>query len=71
MSKKDIVNNRLSIIESGRITDKQMDGITGGARCVIYIRCDSQGKNSCGLYKKCSWFLNKTTCDSYSFVIPA
>ncbi len=73
MKKKELKDRKLSIIDTGRILDQQMIGITGGGiLCELLIKCGdlSSGKNSCSIYKNCSWFLNKSSCNDYFFAAP-
>jgi hypothetical protein len=66
MKIKEIKNLNLAIINSGRITDNQMNEITGGTitSCGYYIKCNPNdtGKNICDTYSQCGLF-SKTSCD--------
>jgi len=46
---------KLDYIESGRMSDNEMDRIYGGVwSCETYANCHKTGKSSCSEFKSCS-----------------
>lgn len=71
MKKKQLETLELKVINEGRISKDNMFIIKGGTEtCDIHHVCHRRGKNACEIYRLCSWFLNKSTCDFYYYNSP-
>ncbi|MCL2311842.1 MAG: hypothetical protein FWC41_05060 [Firmicutes bacterium] len=69
MKKQDL---NLDFIESGRMSDNELNGIYGGAwSCKTYTNCHENGKNTCEIYKNCASATddNLISCGTYNWVL--